>query len=114
MMMNIVVVASIYIEKKNERAREKKKKKKKKNEPPYITFSLLYSILSLPSLAFSSPSILYDRECASARARSCASNYRRRQLWRSERRSYVVLSGIDDDDSSGRASVCAQLYIWLN
>jgi hypothetical protein len=72
MMMNIVVVASIYIEKKNERAREKKKKKKKKNEPPYITFSLLYSILSLPSLAFSSPSILHDRECASARARALA------------------------------------------
>jgi len=91
MMMNIVVVASIYIEKKNERAREKKKKKKKKkkNEPPYITFSRLYSILSLPSLAFS-PSILHDRKYASVRARSCASNYRRRQLWRSERRSYVV------------------------
>jgi hypothetical protein len=73
MMMNIVVVASIYIEKKNERAREKKKKKKKKkkNEPPYITFSRLYSILSLPSLAFS-PSILHDRKYASVRARALA------------------------------------------
>jgi hypothetical protein len=92
MMMNIVVVASIYIEKKNERARERERerkrkrkrrrsrerKRKRKNELPCNTFlSLsfsparsLASILFRLSLAFFSlsPSILCDRVCANARA----------------------------------------------
>ena len=80
----LLLPASTLKRRTNGRERKRRRRRKrKKNEPPYIAFSLLYSILSLsfalPSVDFSSSSILHDGECASARARarSCASNYRR-------------------------------------
>jgi ABC-type phosphate transport system permease subunit len=69
-MMNIVVVASIYIEKKNERAREKKKKKKKKKKTSHLTLHFLFFIafsLFLLSIFLLHP--FYTTESAPVRAR---------------------------------------------
>jgi Na+/H+ antiporter NhaD/arsenite permease-like protein len=116
MMMNIVVVASIYIEKKNERAREKKKKKKKK-KTSHLTLHFLFFIAFFPfflSLFLLHPFCTTESTsvCVCARARAILTIVVDGYGGRSDDRC-IVLSG-NDDGSGGRANVYAQLYIWLN